>query len=56
MSRMEPAGRLRIQQPVVLPHPATLNHASGVADKLEPWLRYPLECGEILVSVRYGEP
>lgn len=50
MSRMEPAGRLRIQQPVLV-------MSSGAADEAKPehWLRYPLECGDIFVSVRYGE-
>ena len=56
MSRMEPAGRLRIQPPVLLPGPATLSQCCSESGLPEPWLRYPLECGDILVSVRYGEP
>jgi CheY-specific phosphatase CheX len=55
MSRMEPAGRLRIQQPVLLSG-ATLPRSPESGGQPEAWLRYPLECGEVRVSVRYGEP
>ena len=45
MSRMEPAGRLRIEQPVLLPVPPT---PAG------PWLSFALECGRLEVHVEYG--
>jgi hypothetical protein len=45
MSRLDPAGRLRIEQPVFGPPPAPLPG---------PWLSFPLECGQLDVSVHYG--
>jgi CheY-specific phosphatase CheX len=50
MSRLEPAGRLRIQQPVLTQYVAAVEDGQR-----EDWLRYPLDGGDILVSVRYGE-
>lgn len=44
MSRVEPTGRLRIEQPVAGSHP---DEASGA------WLRFPLECGLLEVTVQY---
>lgn len=45
MSRLEPAGRLRIDQPVLLPVPPC---PEG------PWLGFTLECGRLDVHVQYG--
>jgi len=46
MSRVEPAGRLRIGQPVL---GAPLENCPG------PWLRFPLESGSVEVTVHFGE-
>lgn len=45
MSRMEPAGRLRIEQPVIVERTPALTG---------PWLSVPLECGSLDVHVRCG--
>ena len=45
MSRMEPSGRLHIEQPRIVDDP------SG---SLGPWLRFGLESGELEVHVQYG--
>lgn len=50
MSRIEPAGRLRIDQPTL---PDSETRASLLA--LSPWLRFPMDNGHLLVFARYGE-
>ncbi len=47
MSRVEPSGHLRIEQPVLGAAPA---NCQG------PWLMFPLANGSLEVTVYYGEP
>ncbi|WP_321475374.1 chemotaxis protein CheX [uncultured Paludibaculum sp.] len=46
LSRLEPQGRLAIETPYLVDRN---QHAAG------PWLRYPLEDGDIEVALSYGE-